>query len=781
MHDLRYALRMLIKSPAFSLIAIAALALGIGANTAIFSVVDAVLLRPLPYPNPDQLVLLRERMQFFDTGSVSYPNYLDWCAAQRTFTDLALYRRDSMNLSSQGGETPPERVDAGRMSWNMMRIVGLKPLLGRDFVEAEDVANGPQVALISEGLWRRRFGGLRNVIGQRLVVDAVPREIVGVLPNEMRIMRAAEVFIPLGHLRAEKDILQRDNHPGFSALGRLKPGVTLEQTQADLDNIARELTRRYPDTNSGRSIYARTLLEASVGDYRKNLDLLLAAVGCVLLIACANVANLQLARALARGKELAVRTAMGASRWRLMRLLLIESTILGLVGGAAGLLIAVWSLDAIHLLTPTQSLRFQETRIDLTTLSFAAGIALFCGALVGIWPAWRVSRLASLSGVLHEAGTRGGSDSASRQRARGVLVVTQVALALVLLAGAGLTLKSFWRSQNAPLGFEPRGILTMTLSLPGARYNSDEKISAFYSQLIERLKGLPGVATAAIGENVPFDDTEWDSSFHVTGTPPNIPGHEPSAEVNVVSPDYFKLLNMPLLRGRGFGREDVAGRPRAVIIDESFASRYFPNQNPIGLHIDDNQTDDKNPPPLTIIGVVPWVRPEAPGEQFEKLKLPQMYYCAAQLATRENNLLLRISSGDPMALAGAVAREVRGIDPDQPVASISTMEKNIAESLATRRLTMALLGSFAALALTLAMVGLYGVMALSVTQRTREFGIRLALGAKRRDVFRLAFGRGLLLVGVGIVFGLVGALGAGRALTSLLYDAAGLGVPALLS
>ena len=777
--DLRYAVRMLIKSPAFSLIAIAALALGIGANTAIFSVFDAVLLRPLPYPNPDQLVLLRERMQFFEEGSVSYPNYLDWRAAQRTFTDLALFRRDSMNLSSRGEETPPERVDAGRMSWNMMRIVGLKPLLGRDFTEAEDVPNGPKVALISEALWRRRFGEAKNVIGQRLIVDAVPREIVGVLPNEMRVMRAAQVYIPLGDMRAQKEVLQRDNHPGFSALGRLKPGVTLEQARADLDNIAHELSRRYPDSNTGRTINARILLEASVGDDRKNLNLLLAAVGCVLLIACANVANLQLARARSRGKELAVRAAMGASRWRLMRLLLIESAILGLVGGAAGLLIAVWSLDAIHLLSPAQSLRFQETRIDLMTLSFAAAIAFFCGLLVGIWPAWRVSRLASLSGVVHETGTRGGSDS--RQGARSVLVVTQVALALVLLAGAGLTLKSFWHSQNAPLGFEPRSILTMTLSLPRARYDSDEKINVFFSQLLERLKGLPGVVRAAIGQNVPFDDTEWDSSFHITGTPPNIPGHEPSAEVNVVSPEYFKLLNMPVLRGRGFGREDVAGRPRAIIIDDSFASRYFPKQNPIGLHLDDNQTDEKNPPPLTIVGVVPRVRPEAPGDEFERMKLPQMYFSAAQLAARENNLLVRVASGDPLALAGAVAREVRTIDPDQPVASISTMEKNIAESLATRRLTMTLLGSFAALALTLASVGLYGVMALSVTQRTREFGIRLALGAGRQDVFRLAFGRGLLLVSVGIVLGLFGALAAGRALASLLYDAAGLDLVALFT
>jgi putative ABC transport system permease protein len=776
MNDFRFAIRQLLKNPTFTIIAVFVLALGIGANTAIFSVVNAVLLRPLPYPEPERLVAINQRSHNFDFESVSYPDYLDWREANRSFTDIALVRRENLNLSTEHGDTVPIQIGGARTTWNYLSIMGLSPRLGRDFSERDDQPGSAKTALISEGLWKRQFGGDPGVIGKRLIVDAVPREIIGIFPSALRFPRDTDVIIPVAEMRAEATLLRRDNHSGFTGIGRLKPGVTLKQADADLDTIARDLERKYPESNTGQRTKLGTLLEYAVGDYRHALNLLLAAVDCVLLIACANVANLQLARALTRGKELAVRAALGASRWRLARQLLTESSVLAILGAGLGVLLAIWSRDTIAGLSPPNVARFHETRIDLQALIFTAAISLASSLLVGIWPAWKISTTAALTSALHETGIRG---SDSRHRMRAGLVVVQVALAIVLLAGAGLTLKSFWRAQQEPLGFDARGILTMNIALPRARYDSPEKIAAFYTQLLERVRGLPGVAYTAIGQNVPFDDTEWDSSFHITGTPPNEHGNAPSAEIGMVSPDYFRLMGLSILRGRAFGPEDIAGRQRSVIIDESLAQRFFPNQDPIGQHIDDNQTSDKNAPPLTIIGVVPRTRNAPPGENnIEKLHLPQMYFSAAQVPIDQNTLLVKSRSSDPLALAESIKREVMALDPDQPVASISTMEKNIGESLAPRRLTMALLGVFAGLALLLASVGLYGVMALSVTQRTRELGIRMALGAARRDVFKLVLGQGVALVSLGIVLGLIGAFAASRALTSVLYGVGALDLPA---
>ena len=796
--DIRYAFRMMAKQPGFAALAILAFALGIGANTAIFSVVNAVLLRPLPYPESENLILVRERTNTFESGSCSLPNYLDWRAGQHTFTDLALLRRETFNFAVVSGDAQPDRINGARVTSNYLTLLGLKPIMGRDLTEADDRPGSVPVLLIGENLWRTRFGKSPKVLGQQVVVDGTKREIVGVLPEEVKFPRLSQIWVPLADLRKEPNTLQRGNHPGFSCLGRLKPGVTLNQANADLDTIAAALEKQYPDTNTGRRLQMRKLLEASVGEYRNSLNLLLGAVSCVLLIACANVANLQLARALARSKELAVRAALGASRWSLARQLLTESSLLAFFGAAAGILLAIWSLDAIIGLAPQNIPRFKETRIDVVAMLFTAAIALTAGILSGIWPAWKISNTEALAAVLHEAGTRGGSGGAARQKARSALVVIQVALAVVLLAAAGLTLKSFWRAQDAPLNFDPHDILLCAIDLSkpgrdkidekGRNVWDEEKIRAFYNRLLERVRILPGVQAAAVGANVPFDDNEWDSYFHITGTPQADPGKEPSAEINIVSPDYFKVMKMPILRGRTFGPEDVPdmSRSRSVIIDETFAQRYFPGRDPVGLNIDDNQREADNAadaakfPPLTIIGVVARTRNEAPGEDnVEKLGFVHMYFSSDQNPASSHTLLVRTTGGDPKSLVPLIRREVQAIDPAQPIGSIATMEENIASSLSTRRLTMTLLGSFAGLALLLASIGLYGVMALSVTQRTRELGIRLALGAARADVFRLVLGQGAALIGIGLLAGLAGAFAASRALNSLLYNVGSLDAVAL--
>src|SRR4051794_1940468 len=784
LNDLRYAVRQLVKNPSFTVIAIFALALGIGANTAIFSVVNAVLLRPLPYPEADKLIVLRETSHIFDNGAVGYVNWLDWHAAQKSFTDLALVRRESVNFSVGVGQASPERLRGVRASSGFLSVVGVNPKLGRDLSPIDDIAGAPNVALISENLWRHDFGGSPSALGRRVLIDGLQREIIGVLPTELQFGRNPDVLLPLSEIAKEPWMLKRDYHQGWSALGRLKPGVTISQATSDLNAIAVDLEKKYPQSNAGRRVRLRPLFETTVGDYRGSLNLLIAAVLCVLLIACGNVANLQFARALARGREIAVRAALGASRWSIARQLLVESTLIALVGAVAGVLLTVWCMDAILALTPPNVPRFHETRIDLHVLGFTTFAAMLAGVLVGVWPAWRISHSESISLALHEAGGRGSSDGLNRQRMRSGLVVMQAALAIVLLAGAGLTLKSFWHAQNAPLGFDPHGVVNFELSLPMAKYKTGEQRSAFWAQLLQRVQNIPGVEAAAINSNSPFDDTENDNFFHVTGTPP-VPADQRPAETSVVSPDYFRLMRMPILRGRGFGPEDLPGEKghsRSVIIDESFAQKYFAGKDPIGQHIDDNDTLDEHAPPMTIVGVVPRTRNEAPGElNVESLHLVQEYLLASQDPQPESQLHVRTSLRDVAPIVTAVKREVESLDPDQPIGRITTMDDAIASSLATRRLMMVLLAAFAVLALVLASVGLYGVMALTVTQRTRELGIRMALGAERTNIFKLVLSQGMTLIALGIGIGLIGAIAAGRALMSLLYNVGAIDAGAVIT
>src|SRR5438034_3775897 len=774
LEDVRFAFRQLVKNPSFTLIAIFALALGIGANTAIFSVVNAVLLRPLPYPDSDKLIVLRERSKLFERGAVGYMNWLDWHVAQRSFTDLALVRRETNNFSVGPGRGAHEQVRGLRASARLLSVVGLKPKIGRDLMPAEDVAGAPNVALISESLWRRHFAGSPSLLGQRALTDGLEREIVGVFPAELQLGRNPDVLLPLSEIANHPGMLSRDNHQGFWGLGRLKAGVSMEQANSDLNAIAIDLEKKYPKTNTGRGVTMRPLFETTVGDYRANLNLLLASVVCVLLIACANVANLQFARALSRSRELAMRAALGASGWASARQLLIESTLLAVIGAIAGVFLTLWSMDAILALTPPRLPRFHEAKIDMNVLAFTTLAALLAGVLVGVWPAWRISNNESISLALHEAGGRSASDGLGSHRMRSGLVITQVALAIVLLAGAGLTLKSFWHAQNAPLGFDPQGVVNFEISLPDAKYKTNEQKDAFWTQLLQRIQNLPGVEAAAISANSPFDDNEWDSGFHVTGTPPIPPGQKPPVEISAVSPDYFRVMGMPILRGRGFGPEDLPaekGHSRSIIIDESFAQKYFAGKDPIGQHIDDNESTDEHAPPMTIIGVVPRTRNESPGEfNIESMHMVEEYLLASQDPQGANTLHIRTKLRDVGPLVAAVKREVHALDPDQPIGQITTMDQAIALSLATRRLTMVLLAAFAVLALVLASVGLYGVMALTVTQRTRELGIRMALGAERTNIFKLVLGQGMTLMGIGIAIGLIGAVAAGRALMSLLYN-----------
>jgi putative ABC transport system permease protein len=783
--DVRYAIRQLVKNPSFTVIAVFALALGIGANTAIFSVVHAVLLRPLPYPHADKLILLRETSHIFDNGAVGYMNWLDWHASQRSCTDIALVRRESFNFSIGAGLSSPERVRGVRASSGFLSVLGLKPKIGRDLSAVDDVAGAPNVALISENLWRHDFAASPSVLGRRVLIDGLHREIIGVFPAELQFGRNPDVLLPLSEIAKEPWMLKRDYHQGWSGLGRLKPGVTIAQAASDLEVIATDLEKKYPDSNAGRRVRMRPLFETTVGDYRGSLNLLVAAVVCVLLIACANVANLQFARALARAREIAVRTALGASRWSIARQLLVESTLLAVVGAVAGVLLTVWCMDAILALTPPNVPRFHQATIDVQVLVFTTFAAVVAGILVGVWPAWRISHRDSISFALHEAAGRSSSDGLNRQRMRSGLVIMQAALAIVLLAGAGLTLKSFWHAQNAPLGFEPHGVVNFGIALPIAKYKTGEQRSAFWTQLLQRVQSIPGVDAAAISSNSPFDDTENDNYFHITGTPPVPADQRPTAETTVVSPDYFRVMQMPILRGRGFGPEDVPGEKghsRSIIIDESFAQKYFAGKDPIGQHIDDNDTLDEHAPPMTIVGVVPRTRNEAPGElNVESLHLVEEYVLASQDPQPENQLHVRTSLRDIAPIVSAVKREVESLDPDQPIGQITTMEEAIASSLATRRLTMVLLGAFAVLALVLASVGLYGVMALTVTQRTRELGIRMALGAERTNIFKLVLGHGMSLMAIGIAIGLIGAVAAGRALMSLLYNVGAIDAGAVIT
>ncbi len=751
--DLRYGARMLLKRPGFAALAALTLAVGIGANTAIFSVVNTVLLRPLPYSDPDRLMLIREtKLPQFPEFAIAPGNFLDWQSQQETFDRFEAFRGFYYNLTGTGA---PERLRASRVTAGLFPTLGVQPALGRDFLAEEDRPGSDAVVIISHGLWQRRFGGDANIVGQPLQLNGRSYQVIGVMPESLRFLdRNAELWTPIAFTDQE-----RQNHGGhyISAIARLKPGVTPEQAQTNLATIAARLEQQYPDTNAGWGIKLIPLFEAAVGEMRPTLWVLLGAVALVLLIACANVANLLLARASSRHKEIAIRSALGASRRRLVRQLLTESLLLALVGGAVGVLLAYWGLDLLLSLAPENLPRMRDVSLDARALGYTFAVTLLTGVIFGLAPALQSSN-PDLNETLKEGGR--GSTGGRRQRVRSLLVVTEVALALVLLAGAGLMLKSFWRLQQVDPGFNAENALVVNVNLPPSKYADAQQQAAFFRQLLERTATLPGVQAVGATQSMPIIN-DFILGLVIEGRPPAAPGDEPSTNYYAISPDYFRAMGIPLIRGRAFTERDTTGAPRVAIVNETFARRFFPDEDPIGkrIHVTNGPETFRE-----IVGIVGDVRHyglerEAPAQAYEPYL--QQPFAGMSIVVR--------TAADPANLSAAMRQEVFALDKDQPVASVRTLEEILAESVAQRRFSMFLLGLFGGIALLLASVGIFGVMNYTVAQRTHEIGIRLALGAQRRDILRLVVGQGMGLALIGVALGLVAAFAGTRVMASMLY------------
>jgi putative ABC transport system permease protein len=750
MHDLKFALRQLGKSPGFTFVVVLTLAVGIGINVAMYSIIHAVLLSELPFPEADRLVAISEAWRD-NVSPTSYPDYLDWKAAQHSFDEIAVSRRDDFNMTGNG---EPERFSGLFVTASYFRVLKVPPMLGRTFLDEEDSVAGVNPVVLSEHLWRSRFGADPNIVGRKLSLNTISCEVIGVAAESLSIIRNpetarnsqgarnADLYAPFGFYADRPYMHTRRDHLGFYGIARLKHDVSIERARAELKVIARNLEIKYPDSNTDVSVAVSPLQDSVVGTYRSMLWLLEAAVGLVLLITCANIANLLLVRGAAREKEIAMRAALGASRGRLIRQLLSESVVLAFFGGALGCLLAFWSKDLIMFLSPHDFPRLQEIRVDLSVLAFSAIITLATSLIFGFAPAWRLSNteFTTLSKWV------GGSHP---ERSLGFVIVGQVAFVCVLLITAGLLTKTFRALQEEPLGFNPDHLLTVGIKLPSLKYN-DAAQAAFHQHLLEKVEPLPGVASVAIDDDVPFSGFRHEENFTVTGQPEPRPGEQPSAETHCVSPDYFKTMGIPILRGRIFGRDDVLGKPLVIVIDEYLARTFFPHQDPIGQKLSQERLD-KTKVRYTIVGVVPSVRHGEPGIAP---KVPQIYWPAAQGSWLQTTLLVR-TAGDPRALLPSVRAAVHAIDPQVPFFAVRTMDDAIAASIATQRSSATLVGGFSILALFLAALGLYGVLAYSVTRRTREIGIRIALGSPRAKICGLIVRQGMIMVALGIFAGVI--------------------------
>ncbi|MGH9743275.1 MAG: ADOP family duplicated permease [Candidatus Acidiferrum sp.] len=766
--DLRYGLRMLAKSPGFTTVAILTLALGIGANTALFSVVNGVLFNPLPYPQSSQLVWVAESKPNFATGSISYPNFRDWQKNNRTFTDMAIYRATNFNLTGLG---EAEQLPARFITSDFFTVLGLNPVIGRTFGPGEDEIGAAPIVMIGEGLWRRKFGSSPEALGKSVNLDGIAYSIVGVIPASFDfsgIFRGVEVYVPIGQW-GNPLLPKRGAGLGIHGIGRLKPGVTIEQARADMARISSNLAAAYPDTNTGIGAALRPLKKTMVGGVRVLLLVLLAAVGFVLLIACVNVANLMLARATARTREFAIRAALGAGQGRLVRQLLTESLLLALIGGALGLLLAGWGTRAALRLLAQGLPRASEVGLDARALLFTVAISIGCGIFFGLAPALK-TRARNLHDTLKEGG-RG--ESGMRRRAQGIFVVVEMAMALVLLVSAGLMVRSLTALWNVNPGFDSHNVLTFGVALPPSMRDSNaDGIRAALRNVDERLKAVPGVKALSLSWGaVPLSSDDEDL-FWIEGKPKPATDNAMNWAISyVVEEDYLKVMGIPLKRGRFFTAQDNEKSPHVVVVDDVFAQKYFGDQDPIGQHIILNNKGGR----AEIIGVVPHVKQWGLDSDDKESLRAELYFPymqlpdeAMQLSWNGTGVILRF---DPRATAigESLSATIKRISYENVMSQTQTMDSIISDSLASQKFSMAVLGIFAALALALASVGIYGVISYVVQQRTQEIGVRVALGANRNDVLRMILGEGMKMAGIGVAIGIAAALGLTRLMASLLF------------